>query len=86
MTAITAANGGAAVEPAPPHGLLYDEPALSPCNGCGTASPPRLRLQDVAEAGVPTVALDCSASQLPALEGLPLANEGYELQARHALS
>ena len=30
-------------------------------------------------ADVPTINLDCSAAKLPALEGQPLAHEGYEL-------
>lgn len=28
---------------------------------------------------MPTIVLDCSAAKLSPLEGLPLANEGYEL-------
>lgn len=37
-----------------------------------------LVLQD-RPADAPTIALDCSAAKLPALEGQPLAHEGYEL-------
>lgn len=38
-------------------------------------------LQD-APAGTCIIALDCSAAKLASLEGLPLANEGYEMAVR----